>query len=74
MDPAVNSALGPRRDEDIALDLFKFVATTAAVGRPVAGSTGFVASSAAKPEDQVNHLLELYTRCLKTVAGKENAR
>jgi hypothetical protein len=74
MDPAVNSAPGPRRDEDIALDLFKFVATTAAVGRPAAASTGFVPSSAAKPDDQVNHLLELYARCLKTVSGKENAR
>jgi hypothetical protein len=74
MDPAVNSALGPRRDEDIALDLFKFVATTAAVGRPAAAATGFVPSSAAKADDQVNHLLELYTRCLKTVSGKENAR
>ena len=74
MDSAVNSALGPRRDEDIALDLFKFVATTAAVGRPAAASTGFVSSSAAKADDQVNHLLELYARCLKTVSGKENAR
>lgn len=74
MDPAVNSAYGPRRDEDIALDLFKFVATTAAIGRPAAGSTGFVASGGSKPEDQVNHLLELYTRCLKTVSGKESGR
>jgi hypothetical protein len=74
MELAVNSAQGPRRDEDIALDLFKFVATTAAVGRPGATSTGFVASGAAKPEDQVTHLLELYTRCLKTVSGQENAR
>jgi hypothetical protein len=74
MEQAVNSTLGARRDEDIALDLFKFVATTAAVGRPGAPSTGFVAGSAGKPEDQVSHLLELYARCLKTVSGKENAR
>ncbi len=74
MEPAVNSTPGARRDEDIALDLFKFVATTAAVGRPAATSTGFVASGGSKPEDQVNHLLELYARCLKTVSGRENAR
>jgi hypothetical protein len=74
MDPAVSSTLGPRRDEDIALDLFKFVATTAAVGRPVSASTGFVASAGSKPDDQINHLLDLYTRCLKTVSGKESAR
>jgi hypothetical protein len=74
MEQAVNSLAGARRNEDIALDLFKFVATTAAVGRPAAASTGFVTPSATKPEDQVNHLLELYTRCLKTVSGQENAR
>ena len=69
MDPAVNSAIGPRRDEDIALDLFKFVASTTGTGRPGAPSTGFTSAGSAKPEDQVNHLLELYTRCLKTVSG-----
>ena len=74
MEQVANSAIGPRRNEDIALDLFKFVAATAAVGRPGSTSTGFVAPSAAKPEDQVNHLLELYERCLKTVSGQEKAR
>jgi hypothetical protein len=74
MEPAVNSAFGPRRNEDIALDLFKFVAATAAVGRPAAASTGFVASSASKPDDHVNQLLDLYTRCLKTVTGGESSR
>lgn len=73
MELAVNSTPGARRDEDIALDLFKFVATTAAVGRPGTASTGFVAVGANKPEDQVTHLLELYTRCLKTVSGRESA-
>lgn len=62
--------LGARRDEDIALDLLKFVAVTASVGRPGAPAAGFVAGAAHKPEDQVSHLLELYSRCLKAVAGK----
>jgi hypothetical protein len=61
---------GARRNEDIALDLLKFVAATAQVGRPTAGSTGFTAAGGAKPEDQVKHLLELYGRCLKAVEGK----
>ncbi len=61
---------GARRNEDIALDLLKFVAGTAQVGRPTAGSTGFTAAGGTKPEDQVNHLLELYGRCLKAVEGK----
>jgi hypothetical protein len=71
MEQAVNSATGARRNEDIALDLFKFVASTAGIGRATAPATGFVAPSAAKAEDQVDHLLELYTKCLRTVAGEE---
>ena len=56
-----------RRSEDIALDLLKFVASHANVGSKSSGSTGFVAPSAAKPEDQVTHLLELYARCREAV-------
>lgn len=63
---ALNSA---RRDEDIALDLFKFVATTTGAARSTTPSTGFTASTAPKPEEQVDHLLDLYSRCLKTVSG-----
>ena len=59
-----------RRNEDIALDLLKFIATTTNVGRPATASTGFTAPHSAKAEDQVNHLLELYTRCLDVVEGK----
>jgi hypothetical protein len=61
---------GARRNEDIALDLLKFIAGTSQVGRPGAATTGFVASSSSKPEDQVTHLLDLYKRCLAAVAGK----
>jgi len=67
MDSSNNQA---RRIEDIALDLLKFVATTTGAGRPAAGSTGFVAAGASKPEDPVAPLLELYTRCLHAVQGK----
>lgn len=62
--------LGVRRNEDIALDLLKFVAGTTGVGRAVVGSTGFSGASAAKPEEYVGQLLDLYARCLKTVEGK----
>ena len=72
---SVNSAgLGIRRNEDIALDLLKFVAGTAGVGRPVAGSTGFSGAGTAKPEEYVNQLLDLYGRCLKAVEGKGAAQ
>ncbi len=57
-----------RRTEDIALDLLKFVAAHANVGGKTTGSTaGFGVPTSAKPEDQVNHLLELYTRCRQAV-------
>ncbi|HTV05561.1 MAG TPA: hypothetical protein VME86_09345 [Acidobacteriaceae bacterium] len=69
MDQSQNSPSGARRNEDIALDLFKFVATTTGAGRATVPSTGFTASPAPKPEDQVDHLLELYARCLKSVSG-----
>jgi len=71
MDALNGAGLGARRNEDIALDLLKFVAATAGVGRTAVPSTGFSGASAPKPEEQVNHLLELYSRCLEAVEGKE---
>ena len=62
--------MGARRNEDIALDLLKFVAITASVGRPTTATAGFVAAGNPKTEDQVGNLLELYTRCLRAVEGK----
>lgn len=64
-----------RRTEDIALDLLKFVAVTANVGAKAAGSTtGFGIPSAAKSEDQVTHLLELYARCREAVEANGNTK
>lgn len=59
-----------RRNEDIALDLLKFVASAAGVGRAASTATGFGAGAVPRPDDQVDHLLVLYTRCLQTVQGK----
>jgi len=70
MEAINNAGLGARRNEDIALDLLKFVAGTTGVGRPAASSTGFSGASAPKPEEHVTSLLELYARCLKAVEGK----
>lgn len=56
-----------RRTEDIALDLLKFVAAHANVGGKSAGSTGFGVASSAKSDDQVQQLLDLYTRCREAV-------
>ena len=71
MDSSFNNAiLGVRRNEDIALDLLKFVAGTTGVGRQGASATGFSGAAAAKTEEYVGQLLELYGRCLKAVEGK----
>ena len=68
---ALNGAgLVARRNEDIALDLLKFVAATAGVGRTGAPSTGFSGATVPKPDEHVTELLELYGRCLKAVEGK----
>ena len=69
--PATGSGAA-RRNEDIALDLMKFVAMTTGYGRTAAGGVGFSGSgSAAKPEDYADKLLELYGRCLGAVSGKK---
>jgi hypothetical protein len=70
MDALNTASLGARRNQDIALDLMKFVASTAGVGRPAAPSTGFSGAVAPKPEEHVGQLLELYSRCLDAVEGK----
>jgi hypothetical protein len=70
MDP-LTALAGPRRNEDIALDLMKFIAATTGYGKTSIASPGFQASSESKSEDYAGHLLELYTRCLNTVSGKK---
>jgi hypothetical protein len=63
--------LGSRRNEDIALDLMKFVAMTTGYGKTTGAGVGFQGTgAAAKPEDYAAHLLELYSRCLQAVGGK----
>lgn len=64
----MESTTTARRTEDIALDLLKFVAAQANVGSKAGGSTtGFGLPAAAKGDDQVTHLLELYARCREAV-------
>lgn len=61
-----------RRNEDIALDLMKFVAMTTGYGRTASTGVGFQGSgSAAKPEEYAAHLLELYGKCRSAVEGKK---
>jgi hypothetical protein len=65
-------APGSRRDQDIALDMMKFVAMTTGYGRTSGAGVGFQGGgAAAKPEEYAAHLLELYGRCLAAVQGKK---
>jgi hypothetical protein len=68
--PAIS--VGSRRNEDIALDLMKFVAMTTGYGRTSSAGVGFQGGGAAsKPEEYASHLLELYSKCLESVQGKK---
>ncbi len=61
-----------RRNEDIALDLMKFIAMTTGYGRTTSSGVGFQGTgSASKPEEYATHLLELYNKCLGAVAAKK---
>jgi hypothetical protein len=67
--PSLN--MGSRRNEDIALDLMKFIAMTTSYGKTTGTGVGFQGTgAAAKPEDYATQLLELYSRCLQTVVAK----
>src|SRR5260370_20295129 len=72
MDESHSAGAGMRRNEDIALDLMKFVAMTTGYGRTSSTGVGFQGTgAAAKPEDYAAQLLELYGKCLHAVTGKK---
>jgi hypothetical protein len=72
MDDPHATTSASRRNEDIALDLMKFVAMTTGYGRTSSSGVGFQGSGAAsKPEEYANHLLELYGKCLEAVQRKK---
>jgi hypothetical protein len=72
MEEAPGHGVGMRRDEDIALDLMKFVAITTGYGRTASATVGFQGGGAAtKPEEYAAHLLELYGKCLQALRNKK---
>ncbi len=72
MDEVPGTTSGSRRNEDIALDLMKFVALTTGYGRTTSSGVGFQGTgAAAKPEEYAGHLLELYSKCLQAVASRK---
>ncbi len=72
MDEIGGISVGSRRNEDIALDMMKFIAMTTGYGKTGAGGVqGFQAGQTSKPSEYADHLLELYGRCLDAVQGKK---
>jgi hypothetical protein len=66
----IPAVVGSRRNEDIALDMMKFIASTTQYGRSTATTPGFSGAAASKPEDHAAQLIELYGRCLNAIQGK----
>jgi hypothetical protein len=68
--PNLNTPLvGPRRNEDIALDLFKFIADRTDMGRAGSGVGFQQAETAKQQQDRAEKMLDLYGRCLGAVQG-----
>jgi hypothetical protein len=66
--PGITATVGARRNEDIALDLFKFIADRTDMGK--AGGVGFqTAETAKQQQDRADKMLDLYGRCLNAVQG-----
>lgn len=71
MDEIPTFPLGSRRNEDIALDMMKFIALTTGFGKTGAPGAGFQGGTVSKAEDYAEHLLTLYGRCLTAVESKK---
>ncbi len=62
--------VGSRRNEDIALDMMKFIAITTGYGR-VGSGAGFQGGGVTKPDEYAEHLLQLYGKCLSAVQANK---
>lgn len=67
-EPTAKPAGGGSSKEEVALELMRFIATTAGVGKSASGA-GFTGGKTPKsPEEQVDALLALYERCKGAVS------
>jgi hypothetical protein len=66
--PNITTTVGARRNEDIALDLFKFIADRTDMGKAGSG-VGFQTADAKAQQDRADKMLDLYGRCLNAVHG-----
>lgn len=59
-----------RRDEEIALEMMKFVATTTGFGRTGTPGAGFQGGTVSHAEDYAKHLIDLYGQCLDAIRAR----
>lgn len=59
-----------RRDEEIALEMMKFIATTTGYGRTGTPGAGFQGGTVNRAEDYARHLIELYGQCLQAIQSR----
>jgi len=71
MEEASGISVGARRNEDIALDLMRFIAVTTGYGKTGSPGAGFQGDTVSKAEDYARHLLDLYRQCLAAVQGEK---
>jgi len=70
MDELPNITAGSRRNEDIALDMMKFIAMTTGYGKQGAAGAGFQGGTDSRADEYAQHLLDLYGRCLAAINRK----
>jgi len=70
-EPQVPPSPVSRRDQDIALEMMKFIAVTTGYGKTGSPGAGFKAGSETKSDEYAHHLLDLYAQCLAAVQGKK---
>jgi hypothetical protein len=59
---------GARSQDDVALEMMKFIAVTTGYGRGTQSSAGFSGKPGTRsPEEHADALLELFQRCRKVV-------
>jgi hypothetical protein len=63
-----------RRDEDIALDMMKFIAATTGYGKTGQPGAGFQSGAPSKPDEYAKHLLDLFGLCLSAIRGESGKK
>ena len=67
-----NEHAAPRSQDDVALELMKFIAVTTGYGRTSQSGTGFSSKPQGRSaEEQAEALMELFERCRKVVKKED---